>query len=129
MIPVNTLISKLNDVITTGGLSELELAQVFGAIDSIENNGVSSVATVADLPSATDNKGRFLYIEDEYRYVFSNGVSWDISNVLKPIDVNLYAWGGSFNGDNTTEARSSPVSVAGNFVDWIQISRSEEHTS
>jgi alpha-tubulin suppressor-like RCC1 family protein len=125
MIPVNTLISKLNDVITAGGLSELELAQVFGAISSLENNGVSSVSVVGDLPPADNNKGRFVYITSEARYVFSNGVTWDIKNVLTPFDVNAYAWGANTSGqigDNTTVSKSSPVPVVGVFTDWSQLS-------
>jgi alpha-tubulin suppressor-like RCC1 family protein len=125
MIPVNTLISKLNDVITAGGLSELELAQIFGAISSLENNGVSSVSFVGDLPPADNNKGRFVYITSEARYVFSNGVTWGVGNAIIPFDVNAYAWGVNTNGqigDNTTVSKISPVPVVGGFTDWTQLS-------
>jgi hypothetical protein len=131
MIPVNTLISKLNEAITAGGLTELELAQVFGAISSLENNGVSSVSVVGELPPADNNKGRFVYITREARYVFSNGVTWDIKNVLTPFDVNAYAWGLNTSGqlgDNTITSRLSPVSVIGGFSDWSQLSAGASHS-
>jgi alpha-tubulin suppressor-like RCC1 family protein len=41
-----------------------------------------------------------------------------------------WAWGSNFNGrlgDNTTVAKSSPVSVVGGFTDWVQVSASS-HT-
>jgi hypothetical protein len=131
MIPVNTLITKLNDAIAAGGLTDLELAQVFGAINSLETQGVSAVSVSGDLPTAADNKGRFIYITNEARYVFSNGSSWDINNVLTPFDINAYAWGINTDGrlgDGTTTARSSPVSVVGNFTDWTQLNGGGSHS-
>jgi alpha-tubulin suppressor-like RCC1 family protein len=126
-----TLIDKLNALIVSGGLDELELAQAWGVIDSIERHGVHSVQTSADLPAADHNLGRFVWIESENRYVVSNGVVWDINSIFVVTTVNAWAWG--FNafgqlGDNTVTSRLSPVSVVGGFTDWTGVSAGGNHS-
>jgi alpha-tubulin suppressor-like RCC1 family protein len=132
MFGIKTLIEKLNSEINSGTLSELDTARALGAIESLENHSVSSVKTFGDLPPAESNTGRFFWIELENRYVLSNGVSWDINNIIITIiPVNLYAWGINTNGrlgDNTIADRSSPVSVVGGFTDWIQVSAGNAHS-
>jgi alpha-tubulin suppressor-like RCC1 family protein len=126
-----TLIDKLNALISSGGLNEIELAQAWGVIDSIERHGMHSVRTSADLPAADQNLGRFVWIESENRYVVSNGVVWDINSIFVVIPVNAWAWG--YNnygrlGDNTVTSRLSPVSVVGGFSDWTGISAGGFHS-
>jgi alpha-tubulin suppressor-like RCC1 family protein len=131
MFGIKTLIEKLNSEINSGTLSELDTARALGAIESLENHSVSSVKTFGDLPPAESNTGRFFWIELENRYVLSNGVSWDINNIIKGAPVNLSAWGSNTFGqlgDNTTTSRLSPVSVVGGFTDWIQVSAGGTHS-
>jgi alpha-tubulin suppressor-like RCC1 family protein len=131
MIPVNSLITKLNSAIATGGLTSLELAQVFGAIESIEKSGIGVVTATLNLPPAANNKGRFVYITSESKYVYSNGITWDINNILRFPDANGYAWGTAVYGrlgDGTTVAKSSPVSVIGGFTDWVQLNAGSQHS-
>jgi alpha-tubulin suppressor-like RCC1 family protein len=127
MFGINSLIDSLNNAINDGTLSREELAQAFGSIESIESSSVSYVDTVNDLPDATINKGRFFYIKDENRYLFSDGTRWRLSVTAS----NLYAWGlNSFGrlGDNTITSRSSPVSVVGGFTDWVSVSGGNGHS-
>jgi alpha-tubulin suppressor-like RCC1 family protein len=124
MLSVSTLIDKLNTLIVSGSLTELQLLQAFGAVDSLEQKGVVTVYYETDLPAASLNKGRFVYITSTGKYTFSNGTTWNINNILVKFDINAYAWGNNSLGqlgDNTIVSRSSPVSVLGGFTDWIQI--------
>ena len=55
-------------------------------------------------------------------------------NHTTAIRSNGTAWGWGYNGfgrlgDNTTVNKSSPVSVVGGFIDWIQVSASTFHTA
>jgi hypothetical protein len=132
MFGVKFLIDNLNTAINSGTLTDLQLAQASSAIEALEKRGVASVATAADLPNPVTNTGRFLFIESENRYVFSNGVVWDVNNIIAKPLVNAWSWG--YNvigqlGDNTTTSRLSPVSVVGGFTDWVQISAGESHTA
>jgi alpha-tubulin suppressor-like RCC1 family protein len=131
MLGVNTLIQKLNTVIAGGSLTELQVVQLSKAIDTLENNGVSSVKTVADLPNPVINQGRFFWIESENRYTFSNGITWDINNIIKTPLTNLFVWGtGTYGilGNNSIVNRSSPVSAVGGFTSWVQVSAGSAHS-
>jgi alpha-tubulin suppressor-like RCC1 family protein len=132
MFGVKTLIEKLNTAINSGSLTELQLAQAFGAIDSLESHGVNSVETEADLPNVVLNKGRFFWINSQNRYVLSDGSSWNINRVIKNI-VNLYTWGGNasygtLGHNNSNIEQISPVPIAGSFTDWVQASVAPEST-
>jgi len=132
MIGNEDLITKINTIINAGNLSDLQLIQLSGAVESIKDKGISSVATFIELPSASANRGRFFYIPDEGRYVFSNGVEWNISNILKTPLGGPWAWGNNASGrlgDNTILNRSSPVSAVGGFTDWVQITAGNQHTA
>jgi alpha-tubulin suppressor-like RCC1 family protein len=131
MIPVTNIISTLNSIISTGGLSSLELAQVFGAIESLEKYGLGTVESVSRLPPAANNTGRFVFILNESRYVYSNGTTWDITNIYRKPDQSAYAWGLNTSGqlgDITSTNRSSPVSIVGFLIDWIQVSAGGTHS-
>jgi alpha-tubulin suppressor-like RCC1 family protein len=131
MIGVEDLIVKINTLIGSGSLTEDQVVRLSGAVNALENHGVSSVLTASDLPNPVTNKGRFIFIEREGRYVFSNGVSWDINSLIDVSGVNLYAFGRNLDGifgDNTTTDRSSPVTAAGQLTDWIQVSIGNQHS-
>ena len=52
-------------------------------------------------------------------------------NLILGSNGTAWAWGGNTNGrlgDNTTTARSSPVSVVGGFTDWVQVSAGFAHS-
>jgi alpha-tubulin suppressor-like RCC1 family protein len=131
MLGINTLIEKLNVLIAAGSLSELQVTQLSGAIDTLEKRGVSRVNEFRDLPNPALNKGRFFWIESEQRYVLSDGFTWNINNVLSNF-VNLYAWGFNNNSQlgfqETSSNSSSPLQVSGSFTDWIQVSGGSSHS-
>jgi alpha-tubulin suppressor-like RCC1 family protein len=131
MLAVNEIITKINTLLSSGSLTQLQVTQLSAAVKSIEERGVSTVATATDLPNPVTNVGRFFYIVDEAKYIFSNGTVWDISGTIAPAPVNAYAWGNNSAGklgDNTTVAKSSPVSVVGGFADWTQLSAGGDHS-
>ena len=131
MFSANTLIDKLNTLISSGSLTEEQLLQAFGAIESLETKGVVMVDYDYNLPSASLNEGLFVYIISTKKYTYSNGVTWDIRNTIQPFDVNLYVWGSGSQGrlgDNTVTTKSSPVSISGSFTDWTQVSLGNAHT-
>ena len=132
MIGTNKLIDELNDLIDGGGLDKLELIQAFGAIESLEKNGVNIVGLSSELPDALLNQGRFFYVLETNEYVMSDGSSWSNENIISAATApNVWSWGNSGSGrlgDGTTTNRSSPVSVVSGFTDWIQISAGTAHS-
>ena len=129
MISVKDLITLINSQINTAGLSEEQVLQLCAAVDAIENNGLSAVNTENDLPPAILNTGRLMYIENDYRYVMSDGAGWSTNALIKA--VSAYAWGTGTSGqlgDDTAVTKSSPVSVVGGFTDWIQINAGASHS-
>jgi alpha-tubulin suppressor-like RCC1 family protein len=131
MFGAKDLISQLNSLINDGSLSNDELIQAFAAIESIEKYSVYSVEDFQSLPNPINNRGRFVFVKNENRYVFSDGIVWEINNILRKASVNLYSWGNnSFGrlGDNTITSRLSPVSVVGGFTDWTSASAGTSHS-
>jgi len=130
MIGVKDLIAKLNTQLENTSLSEREIVQLYSAINSLETKGVSVVKYFSDLPNPAANQGRFVFIDSENRYVFSDGSEWNINTILAPASVNLWGWGSSsYIGDNSVGfTRSSPVSVVGGFTDWVDVSAGYRHT-
>jgi alpha-tubulin suppressor-like RCC1 family protein len=124
---VNLAISNLE--ITDEKTKFLQLSSVYKDFDS---GFVSSVANLAALPAAADNRGRMVYVEDRCTYRISDGISWtdDFTSVSQGLQV--WAWGsnsfGGRLGDNTTTDRSSPVSVVGGFTDWCGVSAGVCHS-
>jgi alpha-tubulin suppressor-like RCC1 family protein len=70
-----------------------------------------------------------MYIENDYRYVMSDGERWGTNTLIK--SVSAFAWGLGTSGqlgDGTAIDKSSPVSVIGGFTDWIQIDVGNTHS-
>jgi alpha-tubulin suppressor-like RCC1 family protein len=131
MFGTKILIDKLNTAINSGSLTEMEIVQALGAIESLEKHPVSSVKTSAYLPNPVTNKGRFFWIESELKYAFSDGITWGNSSIVRVPYINVWSWGGAASGklgDNTITNKSSPVSIAGPFTDWIQTSAGGSHS-
>jgi len=93
---------------------------------------VQKVSTCTNLPAASNNTGRFIYLEDKKCYVYSNGAEWTSNPSSIQTSVNgAWAWGSNSCGqlgDNTIVSKSSPVSVVGGFTDWCQISAGQNHS-
>jgi hypothetical protein len=135
MISTNALITKINDIIAAGSLSELEVSQLAKAIDSLERKGVSRVFSLSEI-AAEDNPGRIVFVESEFKYYISDGTEWQTDLIFgdpNPIDLRtpMYAWGlntAGRLGDDTITSRSSPVSVVGGFSDWVSASAGDAHS-
>ena len=131
MFGINSLVENLNTAINSGVLDTTELIEAFSAIESIEKKGVSFVESSGDLPDPSANKGRFFYVKSENRYTFSNGVEWNILNILRKLSINMYAWGLNSDGrlgNNSTNTIISPGKVFGDFTDWVQANAGGFHS-
>jgi hypothetical protein len=70
----SALQSKLNAA--TGSTESKEFLLLTKALESLNSGAVSEVATTGDLPTASDNTGRTLYVTAESSIYFSNGTTW-----------------------------------------------------
>jgi alpha-tubulin suppressor-like RCC1 family protein len=131
-IGVKTLVDCVNNNISNTAICQpLQVLQLT-SISKDFDNVVVSVANCAALPSAADNKGRMIYLQDTCGYRISDGVSWtnDFTSVPRQI---IMTWGNNCDfstgtlGDGTIIPKSSPVSVIGGFTDWCQISAGPAH--
>lgn len=115
------LVEKSNELIA-GTNDDLELLQLSGVAES---NTVFSVSTLNDLPDASLNKGRFIYVESIGAYRFSDGLEWTNDYDIPSLFGKLYAWGNNSTGqlsDGTTIRRSSPVQEVTSSTNWCQVS-------
>jgi alpha-tubulin suppressor-like RCC1 family protein len=129
-VGVNDLENSVNAAITTAS-TPLSILQLSSVSRDFDVGFVKSVACVASLPAAADNKGRMIYVQDVCGYRISDGTAWinDFASILTSSSTT-YSWGYNQNGqlgDNTTISRSSPVSVVGGFTDWCQLSAGKYH--
>ena len=113
---------------TANAINYLQLTSISKDFDG----HVYSVANTASLPSATNNKGRMIYILDTCSYRISDGAQWTnnfTSTLVQSSDI--YVWGNNGSGilgDGTTIGKSSPVLVAGGFTDWCQVGAGSQHS-
>ena len=131
MISTETLIEKANALIAAGGLTNTQLAQLSGIQTSLENSKYV-VANIAALPDATEYKRRFAYVESVEEFYFSDGEQWTNSRDSSYVVSNVaYAWGrNDFGqlGDDTTDGRSSPVTVVGGITNWSLVAAGFYHS-
>jgi alpha-tubulin suppressor-like RCC1 family protein len=128
-IPVTRLINTVNDKISEVSES-LEILQLTSVALDFEQELIKSVANCTALPSAPDNKGRWIYLEDRCSYRWSDGIEWT-NDFTSTVVIQLRSWGCNTSGrlgDGTTAAKSSPVSVVGGFTDWCAASAGGSHS-
>ena len=111
--------NRINSLISVGSLTVTETAQLSGSYDILENGVLYDiVATTASLPSAVENTGRWIYVQDIKKLLVSNGYEWsnnvetDQSNILNI----MYAWGSNSSGAlalNDAVNRSQPTIALG----------------
>jgi alpha-tubulin suppressor-like RCC1 family protein len=123
-IGVKPLVDAVNSSIQSVE-SPLQILQLSSVNKDFEEGFVYSVADIASLPNAANNKGRMVYVEDRCSYRISDGVAW--SNDFTSVRQNFQAWAWGGNdffqlGDGTSTSKLSPVSVIGDISDWTQIS-------
>jgi alpha-tubulin suppressor-like RCC1 family protein len=129
-----TLISRLETVSSSESLEELLMLIV--ATSLITTDRSLTVASVAVLNALTDiEPGSIYFVEDVGApYIKKLNGTWvPVDPLLAPIFPleNAYAWGSNSDGrlgDNMITSKSSPVSVAGGFTDWISASAGNYHS-
>ena len=132
MISNKFLFDKANQNIGLGAaLPELNITQL-SSLATTTSGSLLTVATLGDLPDVVLNLGRLVYVVDENKYYYSDGVTWNInySSVYVPSFI-AYGWGSSrFGklGDGTTTSKSSPVTVVGGITNWSTVSAGQEHS-
>ena len=130
-IGVKPLVDCVNAAISTV-TDPLQILQLNGLNKDFDNGFVKSVTTCTALPSAIDNRGRMIYVEDSCSHRISDGVSWTNDFTSVPQDFQAWSWSLAScgrTGDGTTVTKSSPVSVVGGFTDWCQISAGNRHSA
>ena len=135
----NELINSFPDIRSTADLT--------GTIPPLVTRAHYSVADVASLPPASENTGRFLYVEELNAYRYSDGSTWvniydpvgyppdenlPVIPPVVPIPPNLWTWGCNASGqlgDGTVVSRSSPGTTAGGGTTWCQVSSGTNHSA
>jgi hypothetical protein len=133
MISTQLLIQKANALVTAGGLTEDQLTQLSAIENFLSRAEDYSVATLADLPDAENNKGRLVYVVAEEDYYFSRGFDWTtvFDSSFAILEKNIYSFGFGADGragDGTNITRSSPVTPVGGITNWSQVSVYSTHT-
>jgi alpha-tubulin suppressor-like RCC1 family protein len=132
MLNSQNLIDKICAKISQGGLTDLQTCQTTNSLSLLENT-VFSVETNVCLPSASAFIGRPVYVNDENRYYFSNGTSWQTcTSTQAAVAVDeLWGWGANTIGqlgNGTAIARSSPTAGAStDLSNWSQVSSGNGH--
>ena len=136
-VSANTIISELtsrvNDVTGSDELKEIVLLAV--ATSLITEDRVITVPDLTTLSGMTNAiAGTVFFVESEgFPYVRKSNGDWvliDASLQKAPLE-NAWSWGNNIHGqlgDNTTVAKSSPVSVTGWVTDWTQVSAGAGHS-
>jgi alpha-tubulin suppressor-like RCC1 family protein len=125
------IIDNINCKLTTGGLTDQQAAQLAGAAQALCCSTTLIVPSCTCLPTASLNKGRFVYVQDLGDYRYSNGAIWT-NNYCTVLIPNLYTWGSNASGqlgDGTATSRSLPVAVAGGGTTWCAVSAGRAHTA
>ncbi len=133
-----TISTQLQTLITTVATSEAleEVAMLINALAVMTSDRTLTVADIAALPT-TATPGSVYFVESEgYPYIRRINGTWimiEPSSQGALASPNAYAWGlnngGQIGDGGETTYRESPVSVAGGFTDWVQISTGGLHSA
>ena len=121
---LSTIYSKISA--TTSAEEVLALSKI---AEKIKIGNIRTVLTYVEMYTSTDfTVGTVIFVENEEKLYYYSG-----TNIVPVLGLNsvAYSWGNNNNygnlGDNTSVAKSSPVSVVGGFTDWIQVSAGNAH--
>jgi len=122
---ITNLITEIQ-ALAKNSTTPLELMTLAKSIEKLGVGKVGVVTNVGQLPT-TSIEGDIYIVEDDFlAYYYANG-TWNTF----PIYNIAYAWGDNGNGslgDNSTVAKSSPVTVLGGITNWSQISGGTSHS-
>lgn len=130
---INKIVDNINAKTAAGGLTELQIAQLNGAVTSIGVGDVISVANCTVLPCASLNTGRMIYVESLSAYRYSDGTNWTncYDSTLK-FACQLWVWGDGLYGalgDGTLVSKCSPVREISSSGNWRNVSQSFAHSA
>jgi hypothetical protein len=78
-VSVNTLVNKTNVYAENSSITKsTELLQLSSINLDLTNLHIYSVPNLASLPSAANNTGRMIFVQDKKSYRISNGTIWTI---------------------------------------------------
>lgn len=75
----SSLQTQLNN--TSGSTSATDMLLLAKAVDALSTGAVVTVATTGDLPAASDNTGRLIYVTGSSAAYLSNGSQWTVLNL------------------------------------------------
>lgn len=119
---------------TTDEVTQLSLSS--NALGEINTLVVTNVGSLPDLAVWTSPDSVLVFVQNLGVYAISSQLRWITldGRLLRddaPGPGQAWTWGVGNSGrlgDNTTVAKSSPVSVVGGFTDWCASSASSDHT-
>jgi hypothetical protein len=124
---ISNLIIRLQEL-AYNSTDAFELMVLAKSIEKAKVGAVRTVATVGDLPTLPlAEDGELFLVEADGDLYFNVGATWDR---FKPFEYDAMSWGTNTYGavgDNTAEARSSPVTVVGGITNWSQVSAGGNH--
>lgn len=115
---------RINTLIAAGNLTQIELAQLYGARQALLNSKIRIVQNVSQLPIPGANIGVLYLVADELAVYYSNGELWLRNFTTTRVTSNIFGVGYNQQrqlGDTTNTNRSSPVSVVGGIGNWVQV--------
>lgn len=122
-IPASKLNTQIQTKLATSPTGS-ELCALQTANTLFSTAAIFSVASVSALPSAADNKGRLIFVEDISSYRYSNGVDW-VNDYDTTLVAQVYTWGEGSSGilgNGSQIGRCSPGTTAGGGTNWCQVS-------
>ena len=134
-INISKIIEKTQEFTddSAGGSSALQLSRVAEIGQIIDDSSVYSAPSVSDLPTASNNKGRFVYVDSVARYYYSDGTSWLDDYVTTDLtNSQIWMWGNNNFGQlgtNNTTCYSAPQQEACGGTTWCMVSAGIYHTS
>lgn len=125
-INVTSLIPKIRSAIVSA-TSATDIARVSEVVNLFDEYYIS-VQAIGDLPPASENTGRIIYVTSTGKYYFSDGSQWQTDFRSQPVITSscLFSWGSALlNG--TSVNRSSPVCITA-ASEWRDVSAGRYHS-
>jgi alpha-tubulin suppressor-like RCC1 family protein len=121
-------LTKALQVKLSTATSAADLLVLTKSIQKIQVGVVDTVSTYSDMLALERQPGDLVFVDGEQKLYYKGSASAQWISIIDT-STQAWSWGSAVLGDNTTVAKSSPVSVVGGFTDWIQISSGQTHNA